>query len=145
MFTLSKTSDFALWYLHRNQPHSGFYPAFRSQIFLCASCHSVTQRIHQKHPPPIRALLELSDTDYSDSSCWTLPATTCLFWSLPPQRSDSERWGSMWLCRRCAMETSNTSCSSGSQRGALRPDHSPGVELHVRAGKRASSESNRGD
>lgn len=46
-----------------------------------SSVRLVTQslRICQKQPPPIRACPGLSDTDYSDSSCQELPATTRLF------------------------------------------------------------------
>lgn len=58
---------------------SGLRLHFRSQIGLCVSCHSVTGRICRKQPPPIRSSAGQSDTDYSDSSCQELPATTCLF------------------------------------------------------------------
>lgn len=100
-------------------------PVFRSQMWLCASCHSVTHRICQKQPPPIIASVQQSDANYCDSSCQALPATTCLFWSLPLQHSDSERWGTMWLGRHCAMETSSTDSRSRSQLGALQAGHSP--------------------
>lgn len=50
----------------------------------------------QNRPPPIREHSGPSDTDDGDSSCRQLAATTCLFWSLPLRRGDSERWGSMW-------------------------------------------------
>lgn len=50
----------------------------------------------KNRPPPIREHSGLPDTDYGDSSCQELSATTCLFWSLPLRRGDSERWGTMW-------------------------------------------------
>lgn len=58
---------------------SGLWPRHRSQKALRASCCSVTRRARQKQPPPMGAGAGLSDTDYSDSSCLELPATTCLF------------------------------------------------------------------
>lgn len=118
-----------------------------SQVLGCASghrscsVHLVTQPqiICQKQPAPIRASGGPPDTDYSDSSCQALPATACLFWSLPLQHSDSERWGTMWPGRRWAMESSSTCSSSGSQLGARA--HRPQLQVGApcRGWERANS------
>lgn len=72
------------------------FPRIGSRTAFRASCRSVTQRICQRRPPPITEHSRLPDPDYGDSSCWELSATTCLFWSPPLRRDDSERWGTMW-------------------------------------------------
>lgn len=76
----------------------------------------------QKRPRPIGAGGGLSDTDCGDPSCRELFAATCLFWSVPLQRGDSERWG--------------TAARSGEAGAELRATHrGPSSELHLGAGK----------